>query len=133
MRMRTQLLALAVLAVIVVTGAAEASETFKEVLPNGLTVIIRENHSSPVANLRFYVKSGSLYEHKWLGCGISHYCEHLQSDGTTNRTLDQIETEIETADPAKQATECNGFIIIHIKTPSVWAATSNFRRADKIP
>ena len=74
---------------------AQAGETFKEVLPNGMTVIIRENHSSPVVNLRFYVKSGSIHEGKYLGAGITHYLEHLMSDGTTNRTLEESEQEIE--------------------------------------
>ena len=48
-----------------------------------MTVILKENHSSPVVNLRFYVKAGSIHEEEYLGCGISHYLEHLLSDGTT--------------------------------------------------
>jgi len=87
-------LALLVVAAVCTTTTA-AGETIKRVLPeNGLTVILRENHSAPVVNLRMYVKAGSILEGEYLGCGISHYCEHLLSDGTTTRTLEEIEREL---------------------------------------
>jgi zinc protease len=95
MRSGQRLAFLAVALILLAASALQASETFKEVLPNGMTVIIRENHSSPVVNLRFYVKSGSIHEGKYLGAGITHYLEHLMSDGTTNRTLEESEREIE--------------------------------------
>jgi len=96
MRLSMRVLILATLAVVLLGGAVRAEETFKTVLPeNGLTVILRENHSSPVVNLRFYVKSGSIHEGQYLGAGITHYLEHLMSDGTTNRTLEEIEREVE--------------------------------------
>jgi zinc protease len=96
MRSSRSLLLLALAVVLLVGGIASASETFKTVLPeNGLTVILRENHSSPVVNLRFYVRAGSIYEGKYLGSGITHYIEHLMSDGTTNRTQEETEKEIE--------------------------------------
>ncbi len=95
MRKATRLLTLALLGTLLLAAAAQAGGTFREVLPNGLTVIVGENHSSPVVNLRFYVKSGSIHEEQYLGAGITHYLEHLMSDGTTNRTLEEIEKEVE--------------------------------------
>ena len=93
--MRRAVLFIALLAVVALAATATAGETIKRVLPeNGLTVILRENRSAPVVNLRMYVKAGSILEGEYLGCGISHYCEHLLSDGTTTRTLDQIEEEL---------------------------------------
>ena len=55
---------------------------------NGLTIIVQENHSAPVATVRCYVKNtGSVYEGKYLGAGLSHVLEHVVSGGTTsNRT-----------------------------------------------
>jgi zinc protease len=52
-----------------------------EVLGNGLTVIVRENHSSPVVVVQSFVRAGSMYEGKYLGCGISHLVEHLVAEG----------------------------------------------------
>jgi len=87
---------LALVAGMLLAGPATAGETIKRVLPeNGLTVIVQENHSSPVVNLRCYVRAGSILEGKYLGSGISHYIEHLMGDGTTTRTMDEIEKEVE--------------------------------------
>jgi zinc protease len=85
------------LATLVLAGAAQAREPFRVVLPeNGMTVILEENHSSPVVNLRVYVKAGSIHEGEYLGCGISHYLEHLVANGpTANRTSEEYELELE--------------------------------------
>lgn len=56
------------------------------VLRNGLTVIIKRV-PSPVVSVRGYVKTGGIYEGKWLGGGLSHLLEHLVAGGSTkNRT-----------------------------------------------
>ncbi len=97
MRRTTCLMVLASLAVLLLVGVTQAGEPFRKVLPeNGMTVILEENHSSPVVNLRFYVKAGSIYEGEYLGCGISHFLEHLVANGsTTNRTAEEYELELE--------------------------------------
>ncbi|MCK5114147.1 MAG: insulinase family protein [Phycisphaerae bacterium] len=51
-------------------------------LSNGMTVIIREVHTAPVVCVRGYVRTGGIYEGKWLGCGLSHLCEHLVAKDT---------------------------------------------------
>ena len=62
------------------------------VLNNGLTLIIKEHHTSPVAAVRMYVKTGAIYEQEHLGTGISHLFEHLLHQGTTStRTEDETE------------------------------------------
>ena len=63
------------------------------VLNNGLTVLVEENHAAPVATVRCFVKNtGSAYEGKNLGAGVSHVLEHVVSGGTTTR---HTEKEIE--------------------------------------
>ena len=53
-------------------------------LSNGLTVIVQENHVAPVATVRCFVKNtGSAYEGKNLGAGLSHVLEHVVAGGTT--------------------------------------------------
>jgi len=96
MRTSARVLAFALIVVLATAAVANAGETIKRVMPeNGLTVILKENHSSPVVNMRVYFRAGSIYEAEYLGCGISHYLEHLLSDGTPTRTLEDIEREIE--------------------------------------
>ena len=52
------------------------------VLDNGLTVIVREHHTAPVAAVRLVVKAGSIYDRP-AGAGISHLVEHIVSGGAT--------------------------------------------------
>lgn len=53
---------------------------------SGLTAIVQENHSAPVATVRCYVQNtGSAYEGKDLGAGLSHVLEHLVAGGTTTK------------------------------------------------
>ncbi len=52
-----------------------------ETLPNGLKVLVLENHKAPVATLSVFYKVGSRNEQ--IGkTGISHLCEHLMFRGT---------------------------------------------------
>ena len=54
------------------------------VASNGLTVIVQENHVAPVATVRCFVKNtGSAFEGRWLGAGLSHVLEHVVAGGTT--------------------------------------------------
>jgi len=62
-------------------------------LPNGLQIVMEEDHSSPLVAIRIYVKTGSIYEEEYTGAGISHYFEHLMSGGTT-RTRSEAESSI---------------------------------------
>ena len=54
-------------------------------LKNGLTVLIREVHSSKVVSTQVLVRTGSIHEDQYLNGGLSHYLEHLVSGGTTKR------------------------------------------------
>ena len=44
---------------------------------NGLVVIVKATRSAPVVCVRGYVRAGSLFEGRWVGCGLSHLAEHL--------------------------------------------------------
>ncbi|WP_428938419.1 M16 family metallopeptidase [Fontivita pretiosa] len=54
------------------------------VLENGLTVIVKRV-SSPVTSVRVYVRTGGIYEGRWLGGGVSHLLEHLVAGGSNDR------------------------------------------------
>jgi zinc protease len=96
MRSLMRVLCLAVVAVALVSGTAAGADYIKRVLPeNGLTVIVEENHSSPVVNLRCYVRAGSILEGQYLGAGISHFIEHVIGDETKTRSMEQMEKEVE--------------------------------------
>src|SRR5919107_1663258 len=60
-----------------------AAEVFT--LPNGLELIVEEDHSAPVASVQAWVKTGSVHEGRWLGAGLSHFLEHMLLKGTPSR------------------------------------------------
>ena len=66
-----------------ITHAEFPRDVLLETLPNGLQVAVKEYHNAPVVSLKFYVKVGAVYEEEYLGCGMSHYLEHLVMEGTT--------------------------------------------------
>lgn len=56
------------------------SETFD----NGLKVYFRENDDANIVSIQVWVKTGSVHEGKYLGCGLSHFLEHMLFKGTAN-------------------------------------------------
>jgi zinc protease len=69
---------------------------FKE-FDNGLTVIVKEDHSAPVVSAQAWCRTGSIDEGKWLGAGMSHVLEHMLFKGTTNRGAGRIDQEVQDA------------------------------------
>jgi zinc protease len=66
-------------------------------LPNGLTLIIREDHSAPVVSAQAWCRAGSIDEGRWLGAGLSHVLEHMLFKGTTTRAAGRIDQEVQEA------------------------------------
>lgn len=57
--------------------------TTKTILPNGLTVILKEMHHAPVASFMIWYRVGSRQETPGR-TGISHWLEHMMFKGTPN-------------------------------------------------
>lgn len=66
-----------------ITFPAVTARTFT--LPNGLGIIVQEDHSSPVVSVQAWVETGSIHEGKHLGAGMSHMLEHMLFKGTKTR------------------------------------------------
>jgi zinc protease len=62
-------------------GAGITDAVRTETLPNGLKVLVLENHKAPVATFNVFYKVGSRNE-SFGRTGISHLCEHLMFRGT---------------------------------------------------
>jgi zinc protease len=68
----------------------------KEVLPNGLTVLVQRDPSAPVAAVVSHVKAGFFDEpDRWVG--ISHVLEHMFFKGTPTRGPGRIARETKAA------------------------------------
>jgi zinc protease len=67
----------------------------KWVLPNGLTVVVQEDHSAPVASVQAWCATGSIDEDERLGAGLSHILEHMLFKGTKTRSTNVIAQKIQ--------------------------------------
>ncbi|HEX4086595.1 MAG TPA: pitrilysin family protein [Chthoniobacteraceae bacterium] len=65
--------------------------TFK----NGLTLIVDEDHSAPVASLQAWCQTGSIHEDKHLGAGLSHILEHMLFKGTEHRSTSEFALKVQ--------------------------------------
>jgi zinc protease len=66
-------------------------------LPNGLTILVEEDHSAPVASVQVWCETGSITEEKWLGAGLSHILEHMLFKGTATRGPSEIAQAVQNA------------------------------------
>jgi len=103
-------------------------------LSNGLTVIVQENHVAPVATVRCFVKNtGSVYEGKNLGAGISHVLEHVVAGGTTtHRTEKEINQIIDSFGGATNAFTSNDMTTFFIDCPAKETMTAIELLADSM-
>jgi zinc protease len=65
----------------------------KTVLSNGLTVLVKENHTLPVVSMRMVFKGGVLYETE-KNNGICNLMQRMLLKGTKTRTAEQIEQSL---------------------------------------
>jgi zinc protease len=76
------------------TTSGLTSGVIREILPNGLTVLVKENHAAPVAAVLVSVKAGYFQEVDRMN-GIAHVIEHMLFKGTPRRPADeQIAREV---------------------------------------
>jgi len=66
----------------------------KTTLPNGLTVVLKEQHHSPVVAMQMWVNVGSADETE-AQAGLSHVVEHMLFKGTETRGVGDVAREIE--------------------------------------
>lgn len=69
----------------------------REVLDNGMVVLIKPDHSAPVVAIQIWVGTGAIHEGENLGAGLSHYMEHMIFKGTPTRGPADITREIDEA------------------------------------
>src|SRR5258707_10828594 len=72
-----------------------SSTAQKWLLPNGLNVIVQEDHSAPVASVQAWCATGSIDEDEHLGAGLSHILEHMLFKGTKTRSTNEIAQKIQ--------------------------------------
>ena len=90
----------------------------KTILDNGLTILIREDHSAPVVSAQAWCRAGSITEGKYMGAGISHVLEHMLFKGTTTRTVGDIPHAVQRAGGDMNAYTSFEQTVYHIDLPA---------------
>ena len=93
-------------------------------LENGLTIIVREDHSAPVVSAQSWAMAGSIHEGKWLGAGLSHVLEHMLFKGTATRPGSRIDQEVQEAGGYMNAYTSFDRTVYHIDVPNTGARTA---------
>ena len=94
-------------------------------LDNGLSIIVREDHSAPVVSAQAWCMAGSIHEGKWLGAGLSHVLEHMLFKGTTTRPGSRIDQEVQEAGGYMNAYTSFDRTVFHIDVPNTGAKVAS--------
>src|SRR6266436_4883548 len=108
------------------------SSAQKWVLPDGLTVIVQEDHSAPVASVQAWCATGSVSEDEHLGAGLSHILEHMLFKGTKMRTTNAIAQKIQDVGGYINAYTSFDRTVFWIDVPKAGVATALDVLADAI-
>ncbi len=82
----------ALIGLLILTAAVKA-QSQKYNLDNGMEVILKENHGSPMVSSIVFVKSGAKYESRFEN-GITHFLEHLLFNGTTSLGREELDNSV---------------------------------------
>ena len=80
---------LAILIILAVVPMVFAGKTTIYTLTNGMEVILKENHASPLVSSVVVVKAGSKYENDQNN-GFTHLLEHMLFNGTERRSREEF-------------------------------------------
>jgi zinc protease len=95
---------------------ASDAGAYYALLPNGCEIIIQEKHSAPVVTVQAWVRTGAIHEGKWMGAGLSHFCEHMLFKGTTKRPTGVLDQEIRGSGGDDNAYTTSDRTVYHITT-----------------
>jgi zinc protease len=92
-------------------------EVVRRVLPNGLTVLLREDHSSPVVAVNMWFKVGSVNETDDMN-GLAHFQEHMVFKGTEKYGVGEIPNIVRSAGGNLNAATSYSYTMYYVVLPS---------------
>jgi zinc protease len=72
---------------------ADLTPPTKTKLPNGMTLITHEDHSSRIVAFSAFIKMGAKHENR-VGAGVRYFLQAMLMRGTTRRSAQQIEDDL---------------------------------------
>ncbi|NIM20652.1 MAG: hypothetical protein GTO51_10550 [Candidatus Latescibacteria bacterium] len=89
----------------------------KRTLPNGLTVLVKEDHSSPVVAINVWMNVGSVNEAEEMS-GLAHFQEHMVFKGTEKYGVGEIANLIKSAGGNLNAGTSYSYTMYYVVLPS---------------
>jgi zinc protease len=94
-----------------------SNDVLKKILPNGLTVLLREDRSNPVVAINVWFGIGSAHETEDAG-GLSHFQEHMVFKGTEKYGVSGIPDAVKSAGGSLNAGTSYSYTMYHVVMPS---------------
>ncbi|OPX25903.1 MAG: hypothetical protein B1H02_00195 [Candidatus Latescibacteria bacterium 4484_107] len=104
-------------------GAAFLHPFTRKVLPNGLTVYVKEVHETPIVAVYFWARTGSANEPEEIN-GIAHFFEHMFFKGTEKRGVGEMDRAIKALGGHNNAFTAMETTAYYVVVPSEHFATA---------
>ncbi len=85
---------------------------------NGLHVFVNEKHDTPAVTIQAWIKTGSIHEDGYLGCGLSHFLEHMLFQGCKGYPAQSAADLINRLGGEVNAYTSYGNTVYHLDLPS---------------
>ncbi|MBI4721241.1 MAG: insulinase family protein [Chitinivibrionia bacterium] len=105
------------LAVTIMFSQQAGSSVVKKVLPNGLTVLVKEDHSNPIVAVNIWFDVGSVNETEQM-TGLAHFQEHMVFKGTETYGVGDIAKTVKAAGGNLNAGTSYSYTMYYIVLPS---------------
>jgi zinc protease len=89
-------------------GFPAAAEVFEQRMPNGLTVVVKEDHRAPVVVQQVWYRAGSMDEKTGV-TGVAHVLEHMMFKGTKSVPAGEFSRRIAAAGGRENAFTSNDY------------------------
>lgn len=87
-------------------------------LDNDFRVYVKEDRRAATASLQFWAQTGSVHEGRSLGCGLSHFLEHMVFFGTSRNPRLDISKEVGERGGDVNAYTSHGHTVYYADVPS---------------
>ena len=98
-------------------SAATPPATQDFVLDNGLKVVVREDHRSPIVTAQLWIKAGSSYEPPGQS-GLSHALEHMVYKGSSKACAGEFMTVLDKLGASHNASTSADYTVFYQTLPS---------------
>ncbi|MDH5626671.1 MAG: insulinase family protein, partial [Candidatus Krumholzibacteria bacterium] len=105
------------------------SDVLKKTLPNGLTVLVKEDHAAPIVAVNMWFGVGSVHESEEMN-GLAHFQEHMVFKGTKKYGVGDIGRIVKSAGGNLNAGTSYSYTMYYVVLPSAKFDTALEVQAD---